>query len=131
MPGQVASAIELPTSAGPAALDACARIIQRYWPQASFQDAITGKNFRNYAELPIGRLRHLLVWRDDLGEVNGPDTFTSSRLHLIRSPDKITVILDGPSPSEMQPILDSIQGVLGIDILNTTAEAEFTIPIAA
>jgi hypothetical protein len=54
--------VVIPTFAGPIALDARVRIIRRYWPQARFEDAITGEKYGDSGDLPIGSIRELFVY---------------------------------------------------------------------
>jgi hypothetical protein len=119
--------IVIPALGGPEALDACVRIVQRHWPQARFEDAVTGDKYRSYGELPMGRVRQLLVYPNVEAEAawdaDDPDSPPNSMLYLILSPTDITAVLDDPAAADMQAILASIRTVLRMDILNTLAEA--------
>jgi hypothetical protein len=119
--------IVIPTKGDCEALDACVRIIREYWPQATFENALTAEKHNHYEELPFGHLRELFVYPDavaekawDQGEANAA---TNSMLYLILSPDHVTVVLDDPNTEPMRSMLKSIQSSLAMDLLNTYAEA--------
>ena len=57
--------IVIPTAGGHASLDLCLRVIRRYWPEAVFEDALTGDRYDRYESPPIGRLTEVLVDRED------------------------------------------------------------------
>ena|SRR5579872_4222313 len=119
--------IVIPANGDPAALDACARVVERYWPHARFENAVTGDKFGSYIEIPIGRVRELLVYVDAEAErkwdADSPDSPLNSMLYLILSQESITAVLDSPDTPEMSSMLDSMRAALGMDILNTYAEA--------
>lgn len=119
--------IVMPAKGDAAALDACARVIGRHWPQARFEDAITGEKFRHYSEIPIGRLRELLAYPNAEAEskwdADSSDSPPNSMLYIILSDESVTAVLDDASSDEMRSILDSMRAVLQMDILNTDAEA--------
>jgi hypothetical protein len=107
----------------PVALDGCARIVQRYWPRASFEDALTGKRYGGYGDLPIGRIRELFVYQDSTAEAawdaeNG-DAGPNSMIYLILSPNVVTAVVDDPNAGQMRFILASIRRFLTRDILYT------------
>ena len=56
--------IVIPTGGGHAPLDLCLRVVRRYWPEAVFEDALTGDRYDRYESLPIGRLEEVLVYQD-------------------------------------------------------------------
>ena len=119
--------IVIPTKGDSEALDACVRIIREYWPQARFENALTGEKYAHYHDLPFGLLREVFVYPDTLAErawdQSEVDAATNSVLYLILSPDHITLILDDPNTSAMRSMLESIRSSLAMDILNTYAEA--------
>jgi hypothetical protein len=108
-------------------LDVCARIIQRCWPAARFEDAVTGTEFETYSQIPMGRVRELLIYRSrevkdewDAGDVDVPP---NTMLYLIRSRKAITVALDDATVEETRSLIHSLRAGLQMDILNTYAEA--------
>lgn len=119
--------IVIPAKGDSEALDACVRIIREYWPQARFENALTGEKYTNYQDLPFGLLRELFVYPDALAEAawdqGDPSAATNSMVYLILSPEQVTAILDDPNTTKMRSMLESIRSSLAMDILNTYAEA--------
>jgi len=111
----------------PAALEACVRIVQRHWPHARVEDAITGDKYIRFGEIPLGRVRELLVYPNSDAEAawdaDSPDSPTNSMLYLILSPNFITVVLDDPTTADMRSILTSIRRMMWMYICDTYAEA--------
>ena len=56
--------VVFPAVGDSAALAACTRIIQRRWPKARFENAITAEKYARLDEIPFGRLTELLVYVD-------------------------------------------------------------------
>lgn len=119
--------IVIPAVGDPAALEACARIVQRHWPQARFEDAETGDKYNRYGEIPFGCVRQLLAYPDADAEAawdaDRPDSPPNSMIYLILSPDFVTAVLDDPSEAAMRSILESIRLELWQDIVNNYARA--------
>ena len=109
------------------ALDACARIVQHRWPQARFEDAVTGEKYARYGDIAFGRVRELFAYRDAEAEAawdaDSADSPWNSMLYLILSSDFVTVVLDDPQTAEMRAMLEAFRTILWTDLLNTYAEA--------
>ena len=119
--------IVFPAVGDPAALEACARIVARQWPDIRFEDAVTGDKFRQLSDIPFGRVRELLAYPNANAEAawdaDSPHSPENSMLYLIVRPEDITVVLDNPDTAEMRSILDAIHDLLWTDILFTYARA--------
>ncbi len=119
--------IVIPAVGDPAALEACARIVQRCWPQARFEDAETGEKYARYGDIPLGRVRELFAYLDAKAEAEwdagSPASPPNSMLYLILSADFVTAVLDDPNTNDMRAMLESFQTILWMDILNTYARA--------
>ena len=117
----------IPAVGDSAALEACVRIIQRHWPHARFEDAVTGDKYHRYEEIPLGRVLEVLAYPDAVAEAkwdaDSPDSPPNSMIYLIVSPKFITAVLDDPTTADMRSILESIRGIMWMDILNTYSEA--------
>jgi len=117
--------ILLRTSGNPAALDACTRVLQRYWPQARFENALTGDKYSGSTDLPAGRVRELLVYRDTAAEAawdaEHGNAAPNTMIYLILSSDCLTAVLDDPNTEEMQSILESMRKALQIDVAQRVA----------
>ena len=119
--------IVFPAVGDSAALEACARIVKRHWPDIRFEDAITGDKYQRLGDIPLGRVQELLAYPNSEAEATwdaeSPESPENSMLYLIVRPEEITVVLDNPYTSEMKSILDSIHDLLWTDILFTYARA--------
>jgi hypothetical protein len=106
------SDIVIPAVGGPAALEACARIVKQNWPNARFENAVTGEKYERLDDIPFAAVRELLVYPDAQAEAawdaDSPDSPENSMLNLIVSPESITVVTDNPDTPNMRSILDSI-----------------------
>ena len=115
--------IVIPAIGDSAALDACARIVQRCWPHARFEDAETGEKYARYGDIPLGLVRELFAYPDASAEAawdaDRPDSPPNSMLYLILSPNFVTVVLDDPNTADMRAMLEAFQTMLETDILKT------------
>jgi hypothetical protein len=111
------------------ALEACAKIVQRHWLHARFEDAETGERYARYGEIPLDRVRELFAYPDEGAEAawnaGSPDVPPNSMLYLILSPDSITAVLDDPNTAEMEAILESIREILLDRILSPVLEEKY------
>jgi hypothetical protein len=121
--------IVIPAVGDPADLEACAKIVQRRWPQARFEDAETGDRYSWYGDIPLGRVRELFAYPDDRAEAEwdagSPDVAPNSMLYLILSQNSVTAVLDDPNTPEMQAILESIRNLMRERILSPELEEQY------
>ncbi len=121
--------IVIPAVGDPAALEACARIVQRRWPHARFEDAETGEKYARYGDIPLGHVRELFAYHDAQAEAewdaDSPNSPRNSMLYLILSPDFITAVLDDPNTAEMAAILESIRKMMLDRILSPDIEEKY------
>lgn len=112
----------IPAVGDATALEACARIVQRHWPRARFEDAETSDKYGRYGDIPFGKVRELLVYSDERAEAawdaDDPNSPTNSMLYLILSPHFVTVVLDDPNTADMRVLLESWREMLWMDIVN-------------
>ena len=108
----------LPAVGDSSALEACARIVGRHWPNIRFEDAITGDKYQRLGDIPLGKVRELLAYPNADAEAawdsDRPDSPENSMLYLIVRPEDITVVLDNPHTSEMRSILGAIRDFLEV-----------------
>ena len=119
--------IVIPATGDSAALDICARIVRCYWQQARFEDAVTGEKYQEYADVPLGLVHELLVYRDaqaecawDADDTNSPE---NSMLYFLLSRDSVTVVVDNPDNPDMRSVLGSLRDSLESAIHRTYAAA--------
>jgi hypothetical protein len=113
--------IVIPAVGDPGDLEACARIVQRRWPHARFEDADTGEKYAWYGDIPLGRVRELFAYPDDAAEAawdaDSADSLPNTMLYLILSENSVTVVLDDPNTADMQAMLRGFEMMLETDIL--------------
>lgn len=91
--------IMIPTQAGPSSLVAAVRAIVQYWPNAVFENAVTGDRYARLANIPFGRLDEVFVYRDaktaDAWDAEGavPDLH-DTMVHVITDEDRLTLVVD-------------------------------------
>ena len=94
-------------------MEACARIVGRYWPEIRFEDAITGDKYQRLADIPFGKVRELLAYPNAAAEAawdsDRSDSPENSMLYLIVRPEDVTVVLDNPRTEMMQSLLNAIR----------------------
>jgi hypothetical protein len=108
--------IVIPAVGDPSTLEACARIVQRCWPEARFEDAETGEKYARYCEIPLARVHELFAYQDEKAEAawdaDSPTSPPNSMIYLILAPDSITAVVDDPNTPEMQAILEAIRNMM-------------------
>jgi hypothetical protein len=108
--------IVIPARANSESIDACARIIREYWPEVTFENALTGEQYLHYKDLPFGQIKELLVYPNrsaqeawDRGDESAP---TNSMMQILLSPTNVTLVVDDPRADQMCSILESIRECL-------------------
>ena len=119
--------IVIPAIGDSGSLDLCTLVVQRRWPHAKFEDALTGEKYTRYDDIPLGRVRELFAYPDDRAEAawdsDCPDPPPNSMLYLILSPGSVTVVLDDPITADMRAMLEAFKTMLETQDLNSYAEA--------
>jgi hypothetical protein len=110
-----------------ASLEACARIIRKFWPSLRFEDAVTGEKFARMTLIPFGNVTELLAYPNEEAEASWdadrPDSPENSMLCIINRDNDITVVMDNPNTPEILLILEGIRGALWTYVESTFARA--------
>jgi hypothetical protein len=119
--------IVFPAVGDSASLEACARIVRRWWPQVRFEDAVTGDKYQRLDHVPFGLVRELLAYvnadAEAAWDADSPDAAVNSMLYLVVRPEDITLVMDDPSTADMRSMLDAIRNYLWTDIRLNYARA--------
>jgi hypothetical protein len=111
--------IVIPWRGDPAVLKECVHIIQQHWPQARFENALTGEKCPSYADVALGAVRELLAYRDAsseaLWDADGAYASANTMIYLILSSDCLTVVLDDPNTEEMRSLLEALRKTLQME----------------
>jgi hypothetical protein len=121
--------VTIPTKAGATALDICLRAIRREWPEAVFEDALTGRVFNDYSSIPLKQISELFVFRDRYiaceWENRGCEPgLENTMIHLKPLDDSITLIVDDSSEMSMNRILSAVRAGLNGEVLDGPGEIE-------
>jgi hypothetical protein len=121
--------IVIPAVGDAAALETCARVVQRHWPHVRFEDAETGNKYDRFSDVPLGQVRELCAYTDNKAEAawdaDSPESAPNSMLYFILSPNSVTAVLDDPNTPDMQAILESIRTMMRERILSPDLEEKY------
>ena len=118
--------VHIPTRAGELTLDVAVRVIRQQWSQAVFEDALTGKRFGSFAEIPFRIVEELFVYRDnqaaDAWDAEGAvPSVQNSMIHLIPNDDTLTIVMD-EAGEVMDGFVKAIESGLHDEILFVPAQ---------
>lgn len=120
--------VHLPTKAGASSIEVAVRAIRQLWPQAEFENGITGERYDHFWQIPFGEVEELFVYHDsesaDKWDAEGaiPDVY-NTMIHLIHDDDFLTVVVD-ERDATMEEFLAAIESGLRDEILYISAERE-------
>ena len=102
----------IPTRAGDSSIEVAVRAIRQKWPQAAFENSLTGERYGSFRRVPFGKLGEIFVYRDtataDAWDAEGAvPVLSNTMIHLIADADAVTVVVD-EKDAEMQEILAAI-----------------------
>jgi enoyl-CoA hydratase/carnithine racemase len=105
------------------ALDVCLRLIRHIWPNAVYENALTGEKADRYEELAIGLLDELFVYQDERvarewDEKGNVPHLENTMLHLLLSESVLTAVTDNPAEKTMRQLIESIRSALRMNVLN-------------
>lgn len=109
--------IVIPTAAGACALDVCLRIIRRQWPQAVFEDALTGTVYEDYESIPVGRIQEIFAYQtkdaakawEDSGAV---PQLANSMVQVLLTKESLTLVVDDRSAPAIAGMIESIRSAV-------------------
>ncbi|HRX87125.1 MAG TPA: hypothetical protein P5572_19030 [Phycisphaerae bacterium] len=115
--------IVIRTGAGAQSFDLLLRVVRRRWPAMVVEDAVSGKVFRDYTELPFSAIEEILIYRDQPAVVKWQrlgacDELRGTMIHALVSGNELTVVVDGDPPAEVVDLVDSIRHAVRGDIFN-------------
>lgn len=113
--------VRIPTRAGVSSSEVAVRAIRQKWPNAVFENGLTGDRYDGFWNIPFGEIEELFVYKDSdaatIWDAKGAvDEASNSMIHLISDPDLLTVVVDEKN-AEMEVILSSIRSGLSDEIL--------------
>ena len=107
----------IPTTAGPASMRLALQVILSHWPHAVAKDATTGEPISLGPELPTSPPDELFVYCDKGSARSwadlGPDpSVANTMLHLLRSDDSLTVVVDDEPAPDIVRLVREIDGCI-------------------
>ncbi len=99
------------------ALDAVARIVLRRWEHAVFQDAQLGVRFSGFSTIPFGRVRELLIYRDEDAfrswEEHGADPENAdTMIHALTWNGELTLVVDDRTEGVAHSVITEVESLL-------------------
>jgi hypothetical protein len=120
--------IELSTWAGDSSLERAVQAIRQFWPDAVFQEVLTGDRYDTFDQIPFGGKREIFVYRDpkaaDRWDAKGAvPSLYNTMVHLITDPGFITVVVDEEDEFTRQ-LIKAISSALRDDLFCAVALPE-------
>jgi hypothetical protein len=118
--------IQIPTRCGASSVEVTVRSIRQKWPNAAFENAVTGERYGDFCLIPFGEIEELFVYRDsasaDSWDVEGAiPSLENTMIHIVADEELITVVVDLRDEA-MEQIIAAIESALGDDIFYIPAE---------
>ena len=111
------------TAARDRAVEVSVRAVKAHWNESVFENGTTGEKYDHFFQIPFGRVTEIFVYKnpqysqrwDDEGAI---DELSDTMVHIIFTANFLSVVVDSPDSSEVQPIIRGIQQGLQCDIHN-------------
>lgn len=119
--------ITIPIQAGDSSLVAAVRAIVQYWPNAAFENGVSGERYDRFADIPFGRIEELFVYRDAqtarAWDIDGavPELY-DTMVHLIVDDDRLALVVDS-TEGPMAELIDAVRSALSDTIHHVLAAA--------
>jgi hypothetical protein len=120
--------IRIPSKAGGLSLEVAVRAIRQDWPEAVFENGLTGERYATFGEIPFGEMEEIFVYRDPgsakIWDAEGaiPEA-SNTMIHLIADEGWVTAVVDQKT-AEMGSIIAAIESGLKDDSWNIPALLE-------
>ena len=120
--------IRIESRAGDLSVEVAVRAIRQAWPNATFEDGLTGDRYDHFRDIPFGETEELFVYRDpasaEVWEAEGAIPAAYNRMiHIIADEGLLTAVVDEKT-AEMEEIIAAIRFGLSDDLLNIPAMLE-------
>jgi hypothetical protein len=108
--------IRLPTRGVTAPLEVAVRAIGQEWPDAVFENGISGERYDEFGQIPFGSIEEIFVYRDrdsaDVWEAHGAiPAVHNTMIHIISDDGLLTLVVDRRDAA-MEAILGAVAAVL-------------------
>jgi len=113
--------VYIPTRAGNSSVEIAVRAVRQIWPNAVFENGLTGDRYNRFSEIPFGEIEELFVYCStaaaDIWDSEGaiPDVY-NTMVHIIADKEMIIAVVD-EKDAAMERILAAIRSGLSDDIL--------------
>jgi hypothetical protein len=119
--------IVLPARGGLAAMGASLREIQRMWPEAVVEDALSGRRVRSYEPLPGVPPQEAFVYQTEAiaqawDEQGAAPSLENTMIHLLRGKDTLTIVVDRAEVAPMPALVQAIRAALSEDTTGEPAD---------
>lgn len=122
--------VRIPSKAGDLSLEVAVCAVRQSWPEAVFENGLTGEHYDSFRDIPFGEAEEIFVYRDATSaavwDAEGAVAEASNTMiHLIADPGWVTAVVDERT-DEMNAILAAIESRLSDDSRNRQAVAKKT-----
>lgn len=102
--------IVIRTTSGVVGLNCCLHIARSLWPNAVFEDARQEAAAGTYRDLQFDGLDEVFIYRDaeaarEWDELGAEPHLANTMIHVLCSPQSVTIVVDDPEQSEMADFL--------------------------
>jgi hypothetical protein len=108
--------VRIPSQAGGLSLEVAVLAIRQVWPEAVFENGLTGERYDPFAEIPFGEIEEIFVFRDPasaaIWDAEGaiPEA-SNTMIHLIADPGWVTAVVDERT-DDMNEIIGAMESCL-------------------
>jgi hypothetical protein len=122
--------VRIPSKAGDHSLEFAVRAIRQAWPEAVFENGLTGEHYDSSREIPFRETEEIFVYRDAasaaIWDAEGavPEA-SNAMIHLIADRGWVTAVVDERT-DEINEIIAAIESRLSDDSWNREPMAKRT-----
>lgn len=118
---------DIETNAGDASIEVAIRAIRHEWPNALFEDALSGERFETFEQVPFGVTQEIFVYQDetaydDWEAMGAVPQLSNTMIHLIHDDGFLTIVFD-KLDGTIDKIVSGIQSALKDEVHHVFAEA--------
>jgi hypothetical protein len=120
--------IHIRTMAGDRSIEVAVRAVRLQWPNAVFENALTGERYESFWQIPFAEIEELFVYRDaalaDAWDALGAVTSVlNTMIHILSDRSTLTIVID-ERDGVMERIVMAIESAACDEVFRVPAELE-------